>query len=53
MTLPALAEMLNLPWLKPPVGQHWTWWVLWSVWTGFWLALLGVVFYLVGVRLLG
>lgn len=47
MALPDLAGFLTIPGLKPPVGQHWTWWVLWAVWAGFWIALLGLAIYLV------
>ncbi len=42
MNLPDLLGFLSIPGLKPPLGKHWTWWVLWSVWAGFWVAMLAL-----------
>jgi hypothetical protein len=52
VALPDLAEFLTIPGLKPPLGQHWTWWVLWLIWTGFWIALLGLAIYVVATKVM-
>jgi hypothetical protein len=49
MSLPDFLGFFSIPGLKPPLGQHWSWWVLWSLWAGFWL---GIVV-LAGVFLVG
>jgi hypothetical protein len=47
MPLADLLGLLSVPGLKPPRGQHWTWWALWSVWAGFWLMILALTAYVV------
>jgi len=40
MSLPDFLGFFSIPGLKPPLGQHWSWWVLWSLWVGFWLGIM-------------
>lgn len=49
MGLPDPLGFLTIPGLRPPFDQHWSWWVLWSLWAGFWIG----IFVLAGVIMAG
>lgn len=45
----ALLDSLHghVPGLKPPMGEHWGWWLLWLPWAAFWLALFALAIWLI------
>ena len=49
-----LMDMLSsIPGLKPPIRQHWAWWLLWVPWATFWLAILAFGVWAIAYRLVG
>ena len=52
--MPAVFDGLlgSIPGLRPPVGKHWAWWLLWLPWAAFWIAILGLGAYILIQQLL-
>ncbi len=52
--MPPVWELLDaIPGLKPPIDKHWSWWLLWLPWAAFWLAIFGVLAWVLVEKLIG